>query len=523
MTVFVMLLISTIFALGFVAWSAPLPAPMDGNYNYNYDSSSTRRARTPRLRRSRNVAADLGAQTSRPHRPSSSQVSRQSLQHIDDASSFPPEIPRPHRSRNTQGYLDNYTERSTGAASDAGPSQSAHRQNNIDDEGAQYMGQGMSGYYGTQDGSSPLPYLHPLDNSYESGMQSMSYSSYPQTPAPDHSSYYGATSSQSYSDLPDYSSGLSSSYYPEAQEGTFVPYGGANVHEAMNAMSLNWPSQSSMPATVEQDYLRGSDYNLSSQSFPQSSGDYYEALPTKQEYVAPWEYQLRVTPDFFWRSEDDLVYSALSDDQKLVMVEHIHSTRPFHERYIRTELAGALTASLAFDLLSYDTTRIDHAVEVLHPKNVRKRGVVATWMDGLIKSQRLEVIDKIATATLQDPGELRDHFLDINVESNVVLQILLASTDEEYIQIARGNNLYLAETCTTSPWQKGLSTIQKRALRQRMMTMGAMTERKFYQLVNKEKVPAGYGLKMLRAFDEKFRSMIMWLATRGEGLMIRPD
>ncbi|UZJ50761.1 hypothetical protein CBS101457_000081 [Exobasidium rhododendri] len=240
--------------------------------------------------------------------------------------------------------------------------------------------------------------------------------------------------------------------------------------------------------------------------------DYYDddATPSKQHNSGP--YTLKVDAQFEYADTNDLVYWRLSDNQKLVIVEHILQVRPYTSRNLRKRLDGCLTVPLAHDLLSTDTSRIDAAIQDLFPINDQES---RSWMTGLSKEERIQVIDSLADATLQSSEDLRDLFLAKNIAPSVAREILNASSKEDLVSIARKYGLFLRLNPRDRPWQKGANQLQKKAIVQRMMNSGIVDPLVCYDFLKKRKVPEGYGLKMLKVNDETFVKIMDALGGRG--------
>ncbi|UZJ50857.1 hypothetical protein CBS101457_000177 [Exobasidium rhododendri] len=230
------------------------------------------------------------------------------------------------------------------------------------------------------------------------------------------------------------------------------------------------------------------------------------------------EYKLQYNPRFNYRSEDDLVWKndILSDDQKAVIVENIQRVRPDQSSYIRKQMGRNLTPVLAKGLLSKDEHCVEETIQTMYPIDyTRQKSSHEKWMKGLKSEDRIEVIRIMAEATEQSADALRDVFLRNKLTPEVASVILHADADvcrmiaEKYGLYIDGRNSYLA-------WQRGMSAIQKRALIQRMMVTGKFkTEKSCYEFLGKNKVPFGYGIKLLRASNEELLQMADSLRGRG--------
>ncbi|UZJ50793.1 hypothetical protein CBS101457_000113 [Exobasidium rhododendri] len=232
-------------------------------------------------------------------------------------------------------------------------------------------------------------------------------------------------------------------------------------------------------------------------------------------------YTLKVDPYFSYSTEDDLVYStALSKDQKIFIRECLLQVRPYTEKTIQTKLSSSLTPRLAKEFLSGEVHRVDAAVEELYPIDQRKRGAQGktTWMKDLDKWQRIRVIEIMADATGLATDDLRELFLKRKISPDTAQRILHATGREECRAIAQRYALTLPENEHARAWQKGVSQIERRALRQRMLATRLRDELGFYDLLRKRKIPRGYGLDLLRANDRAF--MAMMLAIVGHGPLL---
>ncbi|UZJ50803.1 hypothetical protein CBS101457_000123 [Exobasidium rhododendri] len=231
----------------------------------------------------------------------------------------------------------------------------------------------------------------------------------------------------------------------------------------------------------------------------------------------PYEYQYVADPSFLHDNDHDSVYRYLTVDQRAVVVEHVHRIRPYVIRHIRNCLAHFLPPSIARSLLTNNELEIEAAVEKMWPFHERKQYPSNPWMEGLNNHQRIEVVRLMAEATLQSADLLRDHFLRQNVSLETALDILYAPNPHVLVLIARERGLIMPEEKKKSrkqAWQIGLSTVQKRALRQRFFNAGVTDDDKFYLLVRKPKVWPGYGLVMLKAGDQYFDAILEALKGR---------
>ncbi|UZJ50742.1 hypothetical protein CBS101457_000062 [Exobasidium rhododendri] len=276
-------------------------------------------------------------------------------------------------------------------------------------------------------------------------------------------------------------------------------------HASYRPIASNFPAPHegdthsvSASQTITQDLMRHFDQNA-----PLQQGD------------PSWEYTLVVDTRFPSEHEGEMVYHKLSKDQKLVILEHIHQTRPYKARYLRQHLEYYLTARLARELLSREERRIEAAVEELFPIDKPKKSPETPWMTGLTNTDRKEVIRKIAKATLQGADDLRDLFLSRHVTPQVAQHILHSDKDDELRGIAQRLGLIVPSDANDKPWKKGTSQIHRKAIRQRMMAFGVEKETTCYDWLGRRLIPTGYGLKMLRANDAQFEKIMEWFRGRG--------
>ncbi|UZJ50887.1 hypothetical protein CBS101457_000207 [Exobasidium rhododendri] len=233
------------------------------------------------------------------------------------------------------------------------------------------------------------------------------------------------------------------------------------------------------------------------------------------QYVPPKEYTFPVETKFSYRTEHDLIFRKLSDEQRNVIVDRIHEVRPYVVDSIRKKLNQKLDVPMARDLLSSDTDRIYRAIEKIYPILRMKRTADTTWMTGLSNEQRLLVIKKLAEATHQRSDELLDHFLRQDVAPEVALEILVASM-EECVEIAKRETLLVHDGVRAKPWQKGLSKAQRKAVIHRIMTYtGKETSDHCYEMLRRDFIPSRYGLVMLRASDKEFEEIVEWIINNG--------
>ncbi|UZJ50770.1 hypothetical protein CBS101457_000090 [Exobasidium rhododendri] len=210
---------------------------------------------------------------------------------------------------------------------------------------------------------------------------------------------------------------------------------------------------------------------------------------------------LHVDPRFHYESEDDQIYTGLSDRQKSVILELVHRVRPLRAAYARSILQSDVTPGLAKDLMSGDRSRVDAAIETLFPERDRRNNPVR-WMTGLSHWERIEVIERMSAATHQSSDLLRDLFLAQNVQPGLA-RTTLSSDPPTCEQIANENMLWLKSKSTELPWQIGVSKVQKKAILDRMTAYG-VRKNTCYDLLSKKPLPLSYGWQLLDASDHQF-------------------
>jgi hypothetical protein len=115
------------------------------------------------------------------------------------------------------------------------------------------------------------------------------------------------------------------------------------------------------------------------------------ALPP---YYAPPEFTIPIRPTLEFTDYDVNAYYLLDSLQRLLIFERIMAIRPHNKEAIRKRLKNYLIVPAALDLLSYDVKRIEKAVEMICPFNLKQsadqdRGAAtATYMVGLSNAQR---------------------------------------------------------------------------------------------------------------------------------------
>ncbi|UZJ50854.1 hypothetical protein CBS101457_000174 [Exobasidium rhododendri] len=231
-----------------------------------------------------------------------------------------------------------------------------------------------------------------------------------------------------------------------------------------------------------------------------------------RHYRPPYEYTLRVDPSFPFKSLDEKVWEDLTPEQHKVIVELVQQVRPDTMKQVRKHFKRELTAQHVLALLGKSRRNRDEVIEQLFPIKDGKD----TWMNGLSKGLRIEVMNRMADATLQSKVDLRQSFRDMKIGPGVVHEILAAESDEELMEIAVRYEL-LRDLSHESKWKRGLSLLQQYALFQRVMGSGLVVDRHMcHDILHDSKVPLGYGLKMLRASTDHFTRAILFLLGQSE-------
>ncbi|UZJ50765.1 hypothetical protein CBS101457_000085 [Exobasidium rhododendri] len=231
-------------------------------------------------------------------------------------------------------------------------------------------------------------------------------------------------------------------------------------------------------------------------------------------FPPPGEYTLQFTmPDFSHFNPNLSVYLALSDELRQIVVERVLQLRPLVPKIVRYELTGHLLPRWARDILGNNEDRIFAAVDKLFPDSDRHHKRFTSWMMGYDSFQRKEVIRRLVMATLQSVETLREHIYKNGLHPRAAAEILNASYLEEVQVIARRYGLPVDVDQGRRPWSRGLGILQSKALRQRMTKYGVKSDRARFEFLAKAKIPMGYGLAMLRASDEQFKSIMDILAS----------
>ncbi|UZJ50802.1 hypothetical protein CBS101457_000122 [Exobasidium rhododendri] len=286
-------------------------------------------------------------------------------------------------------------------------------------------------------------------------------------------------------------------------------------HEGDTAYSMHSSLSNYISLAQVMDALRARarevpDLNM---QLPESS----QGVVTRQDvYVPPIEYQLRVksTQDSF-SNDDAHVYGKLDTEQRMVCVEHIRSIRPFSAMTIQSLLGRKMKASFANELLTGDRERIDAAIDEHYPdRTIRKSRAgydYVSWMALLNNSQRRQVIEELAEASDQSVNLFREHFIEQKYNPMFAVDALNLTTREQRQAFVHQNNLYFETDARNSPWQKGLSELQKDALVQRVSEVGTVGRTHAMFIMRRfTKVPC-LGKVLLRADDQTFFNYVLEL------------
>ncbi|UZJ50894.1 hypothetical protein CBS101457_000214 [Exobasidium rhododendri] len=233
-------------------------------------------------------------------------------------------------------------------------------------------------------------------------------------------------------------------------------------------------------------------------------------------FVIPWEFTVPIDASMPAVEDDVAVFDLLTENQRTLILDRIVQIRPYVEDSLRKKLRNNMDVAMASDLLSTDDNVVAAAINKLYPINERKRGSKEDhWMTDLTNTERKEVIAKFADATEQRADELRSLFLRRKLTPRIAKDILHATSKEQCMQIAVQHQLILpVSEVPTKPWQKGASNSQRKALIYRMLLNGVPSNIRCYKLLEKTHVPSGFGLKMLRANDEDFKTILLWLSKK---------
>ncbi|UZJ53685.1 hypothetical protein CBS101457_003005 [Exobasidium rhododendri] len=228
-------------------------------------------------------------------------------------------------------------------------------------------------------------------------------------------------------------------------------------------------------------------------------------ISAPQPLIPPIEYTLRVHPEFYYQSADELVYSSLSDHQGLLIMDLIRQIRPYGADTIRKALGNRLKARLAREFLSGDMQRVEAAVEKFYPRDVQRKINYThdNWMTGMTDDQRRYVIERIAAQTGQATDALREYFLKRDYTPEVAWEFVEAD-DAALMLLIDKYEPFAPVDIRALPWQGGASKIQKTAFLQRM-TSTNISLAHARVLLQEKWIKTGYCLEMLRASEQEFR------------------
>ncbi|UZJ50889.1 hypothetical protein CBS101457_000209 [Exobasidium rhododendri] len=233
-------------------------------------------------------------------------------------------------------------------------------------------------------------------------------------------------------------------------------------------------------------------------------------------YTVPWEYTVPNSARFPDDGPDNLhdkVYLRLTEDQREFVADYVQQIRPYSPESVRKYLTRHLTGFLAKELLSNDVLRMDAAVHMILPINQPKQRTLRDpWMTGFTDEQRRFIIKKFAEATKQRSDRLLGLFLK-RVSPALAFKILTVSM-KECATIAAQYGLYLPFDAKEPPWQRGISSSQRRALLDRMMRTPEMQNLQMCRYHLRKVKASFFGLMMLRASDEKFAKIVSSMKER---------
>ncbi|UZJ50871.1 hypothetical protein CBS101457_000191 [Exobasidium rhododendri] len=263
---------------------------------------------------------------------------------------------------------------------------------------------------------------------------------------------------------------------------------------------------------------------------PTTSSPAHDTVPLPEEMHLPAgsrtlitppadEYTLQVDPHITYPTDAESVYRILPKEHRQLIVERVSQTRPFLRSVIQYHVTRHLTPRLARKMLSNDRDAYDEAAAELLPQSTPKlmpdgkMQPVVTWMTSLENWQKREVIRRLAECTLQAPDKLRELLLMKELEPSVSRRILAATYTEDVLKIVQKEDLYVLSfdadnTHHPRPWQKGLSIIQRAALRQRMKDIGFVDNYSCFNLLSQQGIPDGYGMQLLKLDSLAFGAAI---------------
>ncbi|UZJ50875.1 hypothetical protein CBS101457_000195 [Exobasidium rhododendri] len=255
-------------------------------------------------------------------------------------------------------------------------------------------------------------------------------------------------------------------------------------------------------------------------------------VPTPIPY--PSEYTFKLKTNIKLAKSPPALFRSLPEDHKTYLVDLVTSIRPYNSIRAASRLSYVMDADTAKALLSNDEERANRAATKLFPDidpDSTPNRFIASWMTGLEYWERKEAIRRLAEVTDQPADKIRDYVLAHKIH-DFPRQVLDATSAEEVWQVAEECGLImpaepdLIVRKSEKPWQKGLSKIQKAALHQRMLshiTTFGLPERITYSWLTKNKVPAGYGKKMLRVDEDTFTDIMLVLshASKSKNLQMK--
>ncbi|UZJ53688.1 hypothetical protein CBS101457_003008 [Exobasidium rhododendri] len=515
----------TLYALILISLAAARASPMDsrepGRIRLFRDSSSSRSGQTPRAGSHRlDVATESGAQTSRTTRPRT-----QSRHPRDRPPHLGAEIRERSRSRNAQLFLDGYSQRN--ADIDAGEGGSSQAQTSD--------GQGWDNYgnpwYSAGNEATHDHVGHPGDTDYTQGSHGSSYSFVPDLYDPQSQfdpqthNYFALTQHL-------HREGGSYDHYNKLSDRQGRQFQERSNENAMQAMTIGSSSRSafrsyrarpSPPVELEQAPEEADDEQREEEEeqvqlpplpplpIVHAPGERHFTKEGPYYYNVPWEYALRVEPFTYahYDDPDELVYPRLSEAQRSVIFHYVYAVRPYAPNTMSHKLSERLTADLARQFLSGDADEAKNALEQMLPNHVRKKRMFVPWMYPFDADQRRLIVKKMADATIQDADDILELMLANQVPPEIADQMLNAPTPELCRDLAATWQLYTPNKPRMKPWQMGASTLQRKALTQRMISTGLIIKEHLYDNLKKKKVPPGYGLVMLRVQDDdEFKEVV---------------
>ncbi|UZJ50880.1 hypothetical protein CBS101457_000200 [Exobasidium rhododendri] len=226
-------------------------------------------------------------------------------------------------------------------------------------------------------------------------------------------------------------------------------------------------------------------------------------------HTRQWEYTYPVAFERTDCDDNELAWPVLTREQQAYILDRVHQIRPRKAAYIRDRLIDIVPVYLARYILNTrnEERSVDAAIEDLFKTQERKVRRTQTWMTNLTNEERKAVIANLAEKILQEPEGLRNQFLDQKITSSEALQLIGA--DEAFCcEWSRRHGIVLRDQDNHLPWRWGTSNLQRKALLLRFVLISGTNEKTAYDYLRGKKIPPGYGLKLLRANDEKFKRMV---------------